>query len=218
MKQPGKTGVRAGAALAALTLCTLLASCGLLRNTPTQPLRTYTLDSATAKPQDSAAPVQGGPVLLVEMPQAEPGYDSARMVYVRQPMTQEAFANSAWTDPPARMLAPLLVVRLQQSGQFRAVLPATSVGKAGLRLDTTILRLQQDFLQVPSTVHFSLQVTLMDNNTREVLAWRTVDVVRSAASDDAAGGAQAAQMAVQEGLNQVATFLQGAVAALPVKE
>jgi hypothetical protein len=67
-------------------------------------------------------------------------------------------------------------------------------------------------------VQFSLRVTLIDNNTREVLAWRTVDVVRSAASDDAAGGAQAAQMAVQEGLNQVATFLQGAVAALPVKE
>jgi cholesterol transport system auxiliary component len=218
MKQPRQTGVRAGAALAALTLCTLLASCALLRNTPAPPLRTYTLDSAAGKPQAGALPVQGGAVLLAAAPQAETGYDSARMVYVRQPMTQEAFANSAWTDTPARMLAPLLVARLQQSRQFRAVLPATSVGKAGLRLDTTILRLQQDFLQVPSTVQFSLRVTLIDNNTREVLAWRTVDVVRSAASDDAAGGAQAAQMAVQEGLNQVATFLQGAVAALPVKE
>jgi cholesterol transport system auxiliary component len=116
------------------------------------------------------------------------------------------------------MLAPLLVARLQQSGQFRAVLPATSVGKAGLRLDTTILRLQQDFLQLPSTVQFSLRVTLIDNNTREVLAWRTVDVVRSAASEDAGGGAQAAQVAVQEGLRQVTSFLQAAVAALPVKD
>jgi cholesterol transport system auxiliary component len=218
MKQPRQTVARAGAAFAALTLCTLLSSCALLRRTPAPPLRTYTLDGAAATPQASAPPVAGGPVLLVEVPQAEPGYESARMVYVRQPMTQEAFANSAWTDPPARMLAPLLVARLQQSGQFRAVLPATSVGKAGLRLDTTILRLQQDFLQLPSTVQFSLRVTLIDNTTREVLAWRTVDVVRSAASEDAGGGAQAAQAAVQEGLNQVATFLQGAVAAFPVKD
>jgi cholesterol transport system auxiliary component len=216
--QPRQYSTRAGAALAALTLCTLLSSCALLRNTPAQPLRTYTLDSVTTKPQASAAAAQGGPVLLVEMPQAGPGYDSARMVYARQPMTQEVFANSAWTDTPARMLAPLLVARLQQSGQFRAVLPATSVARAGLRLDTTILRLEQDFLQVPSTVRFSLQVTVMDNNTREVLAWRTVDVVRSAASEDAAGGAQAAQMAVQEGLNQVASFLQAAVATLPAKD
>jgi cholesterol transport system auxiliary component len=116
------------------------------------------------------------------------------------------------------MLAPLLVTRLQLSGPFRAVLLAPSAAKAGLRLDTSILRLQQDFLQVPSVLRFKLQVTLMDNNTREVLAWRTVDVTQTASSEDAAGGAAAAQVAVREGLNQVADILQAAVTALPVKD
>jgi cholesterol transport system auxiliary component len=139
------------------------------------------------------------------------------MVYVRQPQTQEVYANSVWTDTPARMLAPLLVAHLQQRGPFRAVLLAPSAAKAGLRLDTTILRLQQDFLQVPSTLHLRLQVTLMDNSTREVLAWRTVDVMQNASSEDAAGGALAAQMAVQQGLQEVAVFLQSALAALPAK-
>jgi cholesterol transport system auxiliary component len=202
-----------------LSLCALLASCSLLGNKPAPPLRTYTLDAqtpASATPGSSgsiAAQARlDGRVLLVQVPQAAPGYDSSRMVYMRQPQTQEAYANSVWADTPARMLTPLLVTRLQQSGQFRAVLQAPSAAKANLRLDSTILRLQQDFLQVPSRVRFTLQVTLMDNTTREVLAWRTVDVTQNANSEDAAGGAAAAQVAVQEGLKQVADFLQVSVA------
>jgi cholesterol transport system auxiliary component len=218
MKKTATPGTRARTTIAALSLCTLLASCALLGNKPALPLRTYTLDGNPAATPASAPRVTGGRVLLLEVPQAAPGYDSARMVYVREPRTQEVFANSVWADTPARMLAPLLVEHLQQNGPFRAVLLAPSVAKAGLRLDTTILRLEQDFLQVPSRVHFRLQAILMDNTTREVLAWRTVDVVQNAVSEDAAGGAQAAQAAVQEGLRQVAVFLQAAVAALPAKD
>jgi cholesterol transport system auxiliary component len=115
------------------------------------------------------------------------------------------------------MLAPLLVKQLQHSGQFRAVLLAPSAAKAGLRLNTTILQLQQDFLQQPSVVRFGLQLTLMDNTTREVLASRTLDVVQQASSEDAAGGALATQAAVQQGLQQVAAFVQAALAALPAE-
>jgi cholesterol transport system auxiliary component len=154
-------------------------------------------------------------VLLVDVPHAAPGYDSTRMVYVRQPLTQEAFAHSVWADTPARMLAPLLVDQLQQSGLFRAVLLAPSAAKAGLRLDSTIQRLQQDFQQAPSAVRFSLRVTLIDNTTREVLAARTLEVLQGADSEDAAGGALAAQKAVQQGLQQLEAFLQSALAALP---
>jgi cholesterol transport system auxiliary component len=217
MNHAMKPHAPAASALAAWGLCALLASCSVLGNKPAPPLRTYTLDGAAATPAASAARVTTGPVLLVEVPHAAPGYDSTHMVYVRQPQTQEVYANSVWADTPARMLAPMLVAHLQQSGPFRAVLLAPSAAKAGLRLDTTILRLQQDFLQVPSTLHLRLQVTLMDNSTREVLAWRTVDAMQNASSEDAAGGAWAAQMAVEQGLQEVAGFLQSAVAALPAK-
>ena len=213
--------LRTRTALAALSLCLLQTSCALLSNQATPALRTYTLDGEASVPAStpvpSATPLRARPVLLVEVPHAAPGFDSARMVYVRQPLTQEVFAHSVWIDTPARMLAPLLVARLQQSGQFGAVLLAPSAAKAGLRLDSSVLRLQQDFLHSPSSVRLTWQVSLMDNSTREVLAWRTVDVVRTAASEDAAGGAQAAQAATQEGLRQVADFLQAALASLPAQ-
>lgn len=212
-----KTGARAAAALPALVLCTLLSACALLSSKPQAPVLSYMLDVATVGAPVSGAPPPGQQVLLVEMPHAAPGYDSARMVYVRQPLTQEVFANSVWADTPARLLAPLLVRQLQQSGLFRAVLLAPSAAKSSLRLDSTILRLQQDFQHRPSSVRFSLQLTLMDNSTREVLAWRTVDVAQNAPSEDAAGGAQAAQAAVQQGLEETTAFLQGALAALPLR-
>ncbi len=217
MKLPCKPRVRSPITFAALALCSLLASCALLGNQPTPTLRNYRLDGEAAAAAVALPQRMNGPVLLVQVPHAAPGYDTARMVYVRKPLTQEAFAHSAWIDTPARMLAPLLVARLQQSGQFRAVLLAPSAAKASLRLDTTILRLQQDFLSVPSRVHFTLQLSLMDNNTREVLAWRTVEVVQPASSEDAAGGALAARAATQEGLHQVADFLQAALTSLPAQ-
>ena len=206
----------AAKALAAILTCAMLASCAVLGNKSPAPLRTYTLDAQTTPPTDAkradTSPLIAKHVLLVETPQAVSGYDSTRMVYSRSALTQEAFANSAWVDTPARMLAPMLVARLRQSRQFRAVLLAPSAAKATLRLDTTILHLQQDFLQVPSRVRFRMQVTLLDNVTRTVFASHTIEVVRDAASDDAAGGAQAAHAAVQEGLQQVAAFLTGELA------
>ena len=219
MKSPHPLCTRASTTLTVLTMCALLSSCSLLVSKPAPALRTYTLDRDGPAPASGASRVRmDGRVLLVEVPHAAPGYDSAHMVYVRQALTQEAYANSNWADTPARMLAPLLVHRLQEGAQFRAVLLAPSAAKAALRLDTTILRLQQDFLQVPSVVRFTVQVTLMDNTTREVLAWCTVNTVQSTKSEDAAGGAEAAQGAVQQGLTQVVAFLQSEVSALSAKD
>ncbi|MCX8520194.1 MAG: ABC-type transport auxiliary lipoprotein family protein [Rhodoferax sp.] len=195
--------------------CLLLASCSVLGSKPHAPLHSYTLDLApnVVTPVVTPAPAQPmqGPVLLVEMPTAAAAYDSTRMVYVRQPQTQEAYVNSAWADTPARLLAPLLLTRLQQSGVFAAVLLAPSAAKPDLRLDTTILRLQQDFLQVPSVVRLDMQFTVMDSGSHAVLAWRTVHIVQAAVSDDARGGALASNIAVQAALREGVEFLASEV-------
>jgi cholesterol transport system auxiliary component len=198
--------------LAALCLCLALQSCALLGNKPAARLQTFTLDGPGLSDSSDGQPSRDGPVLQVEMPHAAAGYDSARMVYTRQPMTQEAFAQSVWADTPARMLAPMLVRQLQKRGVFRAVLLSPSAGRSDVSLDTTVLRLEQDFLQAPSVVQLRLQLTLMDSSTRQVLASTTVSVRKNAPSDDAAGGAEAARAAVQTGLQQAEAFVQETVA------
>jgi cholesterol transport system auxiliary component len=195
-------------------LLALLAGCSLLDTKPPVALMRYSLDDAAAGAMPGAGALLSAAatqVIIINSPGAASGFDSERMVYLRTPQRLEAFANNAWVDTPARMLAPLLVRVLQTDGIYRAVLLAPSSGKADLRLDTSVVRLQQDFRQKPSTVRFTLQATLMDNATREVIAWRELDAVRIASGDDPMAGALAARLAVQDVLQQLAAMCHTAV-------
>ena len=157
----------------------------------------------TAAPREAAA---GSPVLVVAVPRAAPGFDSARMVYLRQPQQLETFALHEWVDTPARMLAPLLVRSLQASGAFGAVLLAPTTGSGSWRLETELIRLQQDFTQAPSQVRLTLRAVLVDSSSRQVIAWREFDESVPATTDDPAGGAAAAHLATQRVLAALAAF------------
>ena len=89
------------------------------------------------------------PTLIVSPPQAAAGFDSQRMIYLRHAAQPEYFAHNEWIDTPARMLAPLIVGALANSGAFRAVVQTPSPAAGELRLDTEILRLQQEFMAAP---------------------------------------------------------------------
>lgn len=183
-----------------------LAGCGasLLPKPPAAPVR-YTLDGAAPR-SVARESVASAPVLLVAMPRAAPGHDSVHMVYLQQPQALASFAFNEWVDTPARMLAPLLVRALQDSGAFRAVLLAPSAASGDLRLETELIRLQQDFSARPSQLRLTLRAVLLDSATRRVIAWREFDEVEPAASDDPAGGAAAAHVATQRLLAALAAF------------
>ena len=205
----GLTGMAGLTAAALLAMLILLAGCAssLLPKPPAPPTR-FTLDAAAPLP--AAAPRQaaaGSPVLVVAVPRAAPGFDSARMVYLRQPQQLDAFALHEWVDTPARMLAPLLVRSLQASGAFSAVLLAPTTGSGTWRLETELIRLQQDFTTPrPSQVRLTLRAVLVDSSSRQVIAWREFDETVAAATDDPAGGAAAAHQATQRVLAALAIF------------
>lgn len=205
--QRASTGPRAllCAGLCGLAVA-LLAGCGasLLPKPPAAPAR-YTLDDASPRPA-SREPAADTPVLVVAVPRAAPGHDSVHMVYLRQPQELASFAFNEWVDTPARMLAPLLVRALQDSGAFRAVLLAPSAAGGDLRLETELIRLQQDFSARPSQLRLTLRAVLLDSATRRVIAWREFDEIEPAATDDPAGGAAAAHRATQRLLVALAAF------------
>lgn len=190
--------------------------CGALRSTGTPPPAFYALEpvriaTAAAKPTP-VAPSKGAPALVVNPPRAAAGFDSQRILYVREPYQLEYFSHSEWVNPPARMLAPLIVAALEDSGTFRSVMLAPTAAAGDLRLDTEIVRLQQDFATQPSHVHFTLRAHLVDNATRRVLAWQLFDASVAAATDDPYGGVVAANRAVQAVMEQLARFCATAAA------
>ena len=188
-----------------LGLAALTVGCGSLLPPPPPPEQVYVLEAAPA-PSTVKPAVPRDIVLAVSPPRTRAGYDTVQMVWVRQPHGLEVFARNRWADTPARMLAPLLVQSLQRSGNFQAVVPTTANVVSGWRLDTEIIRLQQDFSVRPSRVQLTLGVQLVDLANRRVIASAEFEEVETAASEDAYGGVRAANRALDRMLGRVAVF------------
>lgn len=195
---------RSGRIFAAGLCLVALGACSALKPSITTHPAYYALDNTK-----SAAPVVmpvAAPTLIINPPHAAAGYASSRIIYMRETHKLEYFANSEWVDPPARMLTPLLVAATANTGAFRAVVLTPSAAAGDLRLDTEIIRLQHEFGTLPSRVRFTLRANLVDNKTREVLAWKEFDTSVAATSEDAYGGVVAANRAVATLLESVSAF------------
>ncbi len=146
-------------------------------------------------------------ILLVSLPQAEPGFDTAQMVYLRRPYEVSYYSVNQWADTPARMLAPLLVRALERSRNWRAVVPMPSSIRGDYRLDVQGLMLQQEFLQQPSRLRLALRMQMIELREQKVIGVRRFEVLEDAHSEDAYGGVLAANRAVAKLLDSVTNWL-----------
>lgn len=186
-----------------------LGACSALRPASTAPPSFYALDgpAAMAGVPGVSVPTRSTRTLIINPPHAAAGFDSQRIIYVREPHKLEYFAHSEWVEAPARMLGPLLLAAIERSGAFRAVVLTPGAAAGDWRLDTEIVRLQHEFQTRPSRVRFTLRATLVDDRTRRVIAVREFESSIAATSDDPYGGVVAANRAVQGALNDLSLFL-----------
>lgn len=152
-----------------------------------------------------------GPVLLVSQPQAEPGFETPRMVYVKRPYELEYYAVNQWADTPVRMFTPLMVQALNQNDAWRAVIPLPSSIRGDYRVDTHGFLLQQEFIQQPSRIRVIARMQLIDLKESTILSTRAFEVVENATSENPYGGVQAANRAVAALLDQIASWLRECV-------
>ncbi|HEY0562217.1 MAG TPA: ABC-type transport auxiliary lipoprotein family protein [Methylophilus sp.] len=189
----------------------MTSSCASLLPASPPPPTTYTLQ---ALPNSQPALTQAlpanatQPTLIVHTPHAASGYQSRHMMYTRLAHQLEYYAQSEWVAPPAQMLAPLILQAMQASVAFSAVVMAPTHVVADYRLDTEMIRLQQDFTRQPSTVQLTVRVYLIHNATRKVVAVREFDEVATASSEDAYGGVIAANQVVHHFLEKLTAFSQ----------
>lgn len=192
-----------------LAACTLTA-CVFARSTES-PVRTFVLTTEEADggpvPPLPRVPAQG--VLLVGVPQAAAGFEQPRMAYLQRPAEVNYYATHFWVDAPSRMLAPLLIRALEQSGYWRVVVPMPSALRADYQLDVSGLVVQQEFLQKPSQSRVRLRAQLTDLKTQRVMGARSFDRLEAAPSEDAYGGVLAANRAVSAVLAAVNDWIAG---------
>ena len=189
--------------IAGFAAVALLAACASLQPPQVEPASTFVLE---AMPAAGAPRPKRDLVLEIPVPRARPGFDTPLMAYTQRANALDYFARNRWADTPARMLAPLLAQALGQSGGFRAVVQAPSVAAANLRLETELVRLQQDFRAKPSRVQLTLRAQLIDVDARRVLASAEFDETEAAPSDDPYGGVIAANRALGRLLEQLGKF------------
>jgi len=190
-------------ALQVLASILLLPACTSLSAPQVASENIYVLEAQRAtKP----AQVKRNLVLAISEPRTRPGFDTPQIAYVQQQHELNYFVTSRWADTPARMLEPLLVQAMEQTGSFRAVVQSPGAVPADVRLDTELIRLQHDFVTRPSRVQLMLRAQLIDVRGQRVLAVKQFDESENAASDNAYGGVTAANRALQRILDQLADF------------
>lgn len=186
-----------------LTLAMLVGGCTGLQPPRVESSNTYVLE---AQPIAKTVRAKRDLVLEVGAPRARPGFETPQMVYVRQPYELEYFAANRWADAPSHMLGPLLAQGLEQTESFRAVVQTPSAVPADLRVDTELIRLQQNFATRPSRIELTLRAELIDVRGKRVLSTKLFDETEDAPTDDAYGGVTAANVALRRILEQLADF------------
>lgn len=181
----------------------LLAGCTGLHAPQVENSHIYVLD---AQASVKTVQVKRDLVLAVSMPRARSGFDTSEIAYVRQPNELNYFVVNRWADTPVHMLEPLLVQALEQTRSFRAVVRIPGVVPANIRLDTELVRLQQDFGTRPSKVQITLRAQLIDVTNKRVLAVKLFDETENAVSDNAYGGVITANRLLQRVLDQLSDF------------
>ena len=195
----------------------LLCGCSMLLPVKSPPLRLFSFESPQPTVQAVSAPSvkKAAPTLIVSIPRASAGFDSHQIIYIRQANTFEYFSQAQWVETPANMLSPLIVTALERSGHFSAVMQSPTSAAGQLRLDVEIVRLQHEFMKMPSQAHFTLRAHLLDTATREVIAWREFDAIVPSASEDPYGGVLAANSAVRIVIEELVHFCVQAAGSLP---
>jgi len=189
--------------LAALVWAGLLDACTNLQPQPVEQPNVFLLE---ASPVATAAQQKAEQIIEVAMPHARAGFDTDQMAYTRRVSEIEYFSRNRWADTPSRMLAPALAQAIERSGAFRAVVRDVTAVHPDLRLETELIRLQQNFTVHPSRVEIAVRVQLVGSGTPSKLASAQFEESEVAPSEDPYGGVMAANRALSRLVGRVAEF------------
>lgn len=196
------------ALITALLLGLALSACGLTLPEPAESPRTYSLSWTPTEPPAGSEPLAGAVRLMAA--QAAPGHTSSAMRYRSDDWELQRFARHQWVEPPARMIAPLLVAALEHDGPFRQVVHGPAVVNTPFRLHSELKRLEQRFEddEDPGRVVLTLRTQLLDSEAGEVIATRRFHTEVAAERRHPAAGAKAANQALAELLPQITEHLR----------
>ncbi len=145
--------------------------------------------------------------LLITPTEAVNGYQTEQMHYSTQTYALNNFTKNAWFSPPATMIYSLMIQSIQQSGYFSAVSSGAYISKTEYRLDTQLLKLQQNFIKKPSVLELNVKAVLTRVADNQILVSRTFKQHIPCPYDSPYGGVIAANQATERLTKNISRFV-----------
>jgi len=160
-----------------------------------------------AEPAATPTPVPADALTLRVLDTTTGGfYDSDQLVFSRSAGTRGQSQFARGTERPGRRFTELLRARLDRLGRYR-VAPAGGVVHSDLMLDTRLVEFYHDATREPGQVRLELRAELVDLKQRRLLGRHTFEQKVPLTTYDAAGAAQASNLAVSRVLDDVSAWL-----------
>jgi cholesterol transport system auxiliary component len=164
---------------------------------------------ADADPQRAHVP-QGGtesaPTLLVLDTTTGGFYNTDQLVFSRSAATRGQYQFARWTERPGKRFADLMRARLDRLGNYHVATPGGYV-RGDMLLDTELAEFYHDAASDPGQVRLVLRADVVDLKQRKLLGRRVFEQQVAATSYDAAGAAQASNLAVSRALDELTAWL-----------
>ena len=184
-----------------ILLVVTLTSCG---SVAVSPITYYQLDNLN--PVKLPMYLKTCFTILVSAPISNPGYQTSAMIYMLTPYELNNYANTRWVAPPAEMLMPLLVQALRKTEYFYAVVSSPFFGMTNYRLDTRLLKLQQELFFPINRIRLTIEASLIQSSTNHIVASRLFEILVAARIQNPYGVVLAANQAATVMSCRIAQF------------
>jgi len=133
-------------------------------------------------------------------------YDTDQLVFSRSAGTRGQYQFARWTERPGKRFADLMRTRLDRQGAWN-VSAAGGYVRGDMLLDTELVEFYHDATSEPGQVRLVLRAELVDLKQRTLLGRRVFEQQVPLKSYDAAGAAQASNLAVSRALDDLTAWL-----------
>ncbi len=188
-----------------LLAITTLSGCSML-----SPVKSdYTEYVINAMP-DSTGKGYGRGTLYIAPITAAALYNTDQMAYTSHLYQVEYFAKNKWSEPPAKMLQPLVLQTLQKTHYFHAVTSATVAVNTDYVLNIELLELRHIFTSCSSYVVVKVNAEMINAKTGRIIASKKISTEVSAHYPTPFSGVIAANQATAAMLAKLAAFTRSA--------
>lgn len=194
-------------ALFLITLSLMLTGCVNFGEKTNIPAVVYYVLSDPAQKEAESTPLRADAQTLLVLDTTTGGfYDSEQIVFSRSDGTRGQYQFARWTERPGKRFAYLMRTRLDRQGAWNVSASGGYV-RGDLLLDTELVEFYHDAASAPGQMRLVLRAELVDLKQRTLLGRHVFEQQVPVATYDAAGAAQAANLAASRALDALSAWL-----------